>query len=153
MTIFHCEKGCCEILTRNVDHSTKKWKYAKHLKAGMCIQCTTTNRILIVQSNGQKWGPPKGKFEDSDKTLKKCAIREVLEETGILIPENLLDDNKIKRIDNATYFYIYLEYEHSVILDTETDSTGITWIHKDCLKDLVDQGKMDITMHCKKLLF
>ena len=83
----------------------EKKRYRK--KAGIFIYDPETKKVLLVQSRGRLWGPPKGTIKDNELD-KDCAIREVKEETGI----NILESNflKIMRIkNNAIYYYVEMK--------------------------------------------
>jgi len=110
----------------------------------------TTQKILIVQSRGEKWGPPKGKFEEvDDNSHMNCALREVLEETGIALNESSLQE--WVKIDRTTYFYTEIESEF--VLDRIDDGiSGITWIYPQCLLDLYTEKKVDLNYHCKRTI-
>lgn len=56
---------------------------------------TGTYRYWRYINRPAKWGPPKGRFDETkDTDLKDTAIRELYEETGIRIPKTILDDKK-----------------------------------------------------------
>lgn len=57
-----------------------------------CYKITDTTEILLMRAKGHKnWGFIKGKI-DKGETPKECAVRECLEETGIVIDQSLLED-------------------------------------------------------------
>jgi 8-oxo-dGTP pyrophosphatase MutT (NUDIX family) len=61
--------------------------------------------LCVKQSNGGKWGPPKGGVEGWE-TDAECAKREIKEETGISIPyEKFKYKTSIMR---STYFIIHI---------------------------------------------
>jgi 8-oxo-dGTP pyrophosphatase MutT (NUDIX family) len=127
----------------------REWKF-KRPKAGVFIYNPRTGKILIVQSYCQKWGPPKGSIEECDEeSIRKCAIREVLEETGILLKESDLTTFYV--IDKTTYFYLELDNPYN-LTHLEFDITGITWIDPECLLVLVNANEIDLNYHCKKCI-
>lgn len=127
------------------------WKY-KRLKSGVLFHDTHSERVLLIQSCGQKWGPPKGTKETTDETIVDCAIREVLEETGLRVSKDELLASQSVTIDRATYFYVQRSVcDVGPTTTTANDATGWTWIRLPCLQELVKAGKMDITSHCSKL--
>ena len=89
MHTYLCPKGCCEIYvntyTPRKKYHHKHKKYCK--KAGVFIVDTALNKVLLIQSNGNMWGPPKGTAHIGESNCQ-CAIREVKEETGLTISSN-----------------------------------------------------------------
>lgn len=76
--------------------------------------------ILSVKNNGRdKFGLTKGKYDQTDKNLLECAIREVKEETGIIVtPECLIRDSKkllVSILLVGTVFYFVDVNEHPTI--------------------------------------
>ena len=146
-TIF-CENNCCEL--QIVKHRQKK-KYKNTYsssKAGIFIYDPYTNKILLVQSNGNLWGIPKGTLENKE-TYTMCAIRETLEETGISVSKN--DFIKYITIYNkCRYFYIE-KRECKINVQTNNknnnDANGITWINLNCLTKCIENGDMVLNSH------
>ena len=153
-----CTNGCCHITIKPYTHIHTSYDFRhkfKNFKAGVFFCDPTTNKVLLVQSRGMKWGPPKGSIDNDDETIEECAIREVFEETGIIITKNDLVDVNRTRIDRATYFYI----ERSAPTDAihvpgghDNDASGITWINVDCLYKMIELGEVDLNSHGKKLV-
>jgi 8-oxo-dGTP pyrophosphatase MutT (NUDIX family) len=123
-------------------------------KAGVFIYDPAEDRVLLVQSRGQLWGPPKGTLEvDRDETSCECAIREVKEETGLDVKvEDFKQAVKIK--NRAMYYYVErntepvsIQYNHP-----DNDANGITWIKLDCLNDCIKSGNIILNQHCKLVL-
>jgi ADP-ribose pyrophosphatase YjhB (NUDIX family) len=101
-----CDKGCCTILIKpynnkiNIDYTNKRRRY----KAGIFIFDPQTEKVLLVQSKGNLWGPPKGGMQENE-TECMCAMRELREETGINI--TLESNCRFTKIQNkAVYFYV-----------------------------------------------
>lgn len=148
----YCDKGCCSIKTINYDqHYRKHRKNCK--KAGVFIYDPNKNSVLLVQSRGQFWGPPKGTIqEETNETPLECALREVKEETGLSVSsENFTNELQIKNYA----FYYYLEM-NSVELDIQqhddielNDANGISWINIDCLENCILNGKIKLNRHAK----
>lgn len=66
----------------------------KEYSYGICPYIEKDNKtyILLIQPKGHKeWGFCKGKIEVNE-TKKECAIRETLEEIGLKLEENILED-------------------------------------------------------------
>jgi len=135
--------------------SQKKYYINKNRKkAGVFFIDNKTKKILLVQSRGNLWGPPKGGLQINE-SVKDCAIREVLEETGIIIKKEDLTQYTIVK-SKSTYFLIEIEEQEVFIQknvnEHANDANGITWININCLNEEILRGKMNITSHCKILL-
>ena len=147
-----CNNGCCEIKIKpykQTDYIIKNFKSKK--KAGVFIYDPNSKKILIVQSRGNLWGSPKGSLEYGETEIE-CAIREVLEETGITITEEVLK-RPIRICNIATYFYLEMN-ECSVKIqkhDEQNDATGIAWINPECLKNSIESGNISVTHHFRIL--
>ena len=107
-------------------------------RAGAFIHDKDTNKILVIQTDGYFFGPPKGAIElELNETYKDAAIREIKEETGLELNEDQLEDLVI--IDKKEY-YFYVELssvENPVTLKKiakDGDSTGVGWITPECLR-------------------
>lgn len=149
-----CKKGCCSYEVR--DYKRCEFIPRSKNKAGVFIYDPKKEKVLLVQSRGNLWGPPKGSLE-SDETFLDCAIREVREETGIKLDNGNIGDNKKLIFDNSHYFYCELE-QIPVTLDTPmtssdiNDASGIGWFSINCLVELVELNTIHINFHCKLLL-
>lgn len=156
MTYPLCSNRCCSLLTKPYIHKKVHYNdYAKYKarKAGAFVYDPSTQRILLVQSRGDKWGAPKGSMESTDASIEDCAIREVREETGIELQRDHLQTwyNTSKTI----YYYIELP-QQSVTMETDgvvdNDATGITWIKLDCLVQMARENRINLNVACKKLV-
>ena len=156
---MNCNQKCCTLHIFPY-RNTKKNKYIKKKKAGVMIyyKCKKSknniyhneDKILLVQSNGNLWGIPKGTFEDCDENSPmKCAIREVFEETGFEVKPHQLSNAYIIH-SQSYYYFIKTRLLSSIqILDQlpSEDVTGITWIKIKCLKEMVRQKKIKLNYH------
>jgi 8-oxo-dGTP pyrophosphatase MutT (NUDIX family) len=141
-----CRRGCCTIRSRFYDQRNAvmdfRHKYNKP-KAGVYIHDAQRCKVLVVQSRGFKWGPPKGTVEDEDKTTEDCALRELYEETGIQLTRDQL--GRYITVNRTTYYIVpFSETDELVVPDK--DISGYAWMHIDCVREL------DINSHCKDLL-
>jgi ADP-ribose pyrophosphatase YjhB (NUDIX family) len=150
MHTYLCPNECCSIYVKLHIPNKKLYKHGNRRKAGVFIEDKTNNKVLLIQSNGNLWGPPKGtaKYGETDR---KCAIREVFEETGLTVSDE--EFTRAINIQNrALYFYINKEV-CPVILpineDNDNDATGITWINPDCLENCVVNGNIKLSQHCR----
>lgn len=147
-----CEKGCCSIFVKKYEeqqdliHRRRLYK-----KAGVFIYDPKLNRVLLVQSRGHLWGPPKGTLELGETDLQ-CALREVKEETGLDVSH--LNFSRATRIKNkAMYFYLEKNMCPVTIQEDvdDNDVNGITWIKMNCLKQCIRDGYIVLNQHSKIL--
>lgn len=123
-------------------------RYTDSRKAGGIL--IYNGRVLIVQSRGDKWGFPKGGYEQ-DETAVQCAEREVHEETSFNFRFSD-DDMKIKYKD-TTFFVKHLQNKPPKIDNTYlktpgNDCTGIGWMRLTCLKRLTRKEET-----CNKMVY
>lgn len=169
---FYCNNNCCKLQLReyiprkcytfgdtpcNITPINGFYDYTHKnpQKAGLIIYSKNTGKILLIQSNGNLWGFPKGSIEEGE-TVEECAIRETYEETGLLFPKNIINnDLMIFSLDKKTTFYIIPFYEIPVSLNfisKDSDSTGIAWMNISCIKDMVFSGKIKLNRNCRDIL-
>ena len=149
-TTHNCDKKCCIVKIKQYKHCFPyKYKNRKH-KSGVFIIDESTNKVLLVQSKGRLWGSPKGSIEYNESHLQ-CAVREVLEETGIDISKVKI--TKYTKIQNkAVYYYINMKEINVNIQEIEgNDANGICWININCLNKCIQNGNMSISQHCRIL--
>lgn len=152
-----CSNNCCIIQLGIYNYvpyiHNPKHKY-KRLKAGVFFYDPEADRVLLVQSHGQKWGAPKGTIEEKqNENIQECALREVKEETGIEL--TLHDLKTYYRIDRSTYYYVEKKWDPTIRIPSGKDSidvTGICWLKVSCLPSLCASGKIELNAQCKKLL-
>lgn len=151
MDIFICPNGCCTI--KIVPYPVRKDPSEKikrrKRKAGVFIYDPGTNKVLLVQSRGNFWGPPKGtlQYGESDRI---CAIREVKEETGLTISDN--DFSRALKIYNRAIYYYMEHSECDVEVQThvyKNDANGIGWIKLECLAKCIENGNICLSQHCR----
>lgn len=149
--MYTCDNKCCPI--EFASNLLIPPRHGGYYKAGVFIYDPEEQKVLLVQSRGQLWGPPKGTLEIAKgETNCECAIREVKEETGLdITPDDFLKATRIK--NRAIYYYAELKYRsvHPQCSkeNNENDANGITWIKLDCLKECVKSGKIELNQHCK----
>jgi ADP-ribose pyrophosphatase YjhB (NUDIX family) len=154
---FFCKKGCCKYkiapYTEIVYDNEWVEPIQQYKKAGCFIHDPKTHKILLVQSHGALWGPPKGSMEPNENT-KKCSIREVKEECGLDIEEKELTTEIV--IKKETMYYVIEREEEDLIPQIDNihnnDANGIGYFNVDCLQDLVDTNKVKLNLHCKLLI-
>ena len=149
--VKNCDDQCCQYEIKQykkIDFIPKSKK-----KAGVFIFDKKQNKVLLVQSRGNLWGCPKGTVEPHE-SIHTCALREVLEETGINLDHSEISVNHQFIYGDSYYFYLEKD-EIPVTLDTPmmgNDATGIGWFKVNCLKKLVETKVITINFHCKLLL-
>ena len=148
---FKCDNDCCKLSIK--PYCCKKQFYFdrrfKRQKAGVFIYDPSKNKVLLIQSRGNLWGPPKGTLS-RDETYNKCAIREVKEETGLDVDESQFMDSISIRNRAVYYFIEFGECDVSVQDHIYgNDANGIGWIKVDCLNELIKSGKIALNSHCK----
>jgi len=95
-------------------------------RIGIGVLIFDQEKILLgkrISSHGENcWSPPGGHLEFGE-TLEECAIREVREETGLVIenPEYFALTNDMFKLENKHYISIFMKvhYPHSVIQNLE----------------------------------
>jgi 8-oxo-dGTP pyrophosphatase MutT (NUDIX family) len=106
--------------------------------AGFIIYNKTRDKILLVQGKtSKKWGPPKGHQEDFDINSIHTAIREVYQETGILIKSdkkyNSIKAGKVK------LYIITLDYDPEININDTNEILKCEWVSiKDLYKNKID---------------
>src|SRR6056300_615638 len=149
---LNCSRGCCTLDIGDYKSSNLITRPRNNSKAGGLIYDRATNSILIIQSYGNLWGAPKGTLE-LDETPENGAIREIMEETGLVIDKNTLGDMLI--IDDTSTYYL-IEHERcdvsiqNDVVDNDVNSIG--WVNLDCLKKFVDDSVIKLTKHTELIL-
>lgn len=151
MEVYNCQKRCCDVKIR--PYTLKKDPYEKfkrrRKKAGIFIYDPESDRVLLVQSRGHLWGPPKGTMNAKESEID-CAVREVREETGLDIDKSMLKYST-RIFNRAIYFYLEMKACEVNIQDhiSGNDANGICWIKTDCLRQCIENGNMSISQHCR----
>jgi 8-oxo-dGTP pyrophosphatase MutT (NUDIX family) len=158
INVHTCPDNCC--IFKITPYKQIKWNQGdgwkpssnRVTKAGSFIVDASTSKILLVQSRGQMWGPPKGTMQD-DETYEECAIREVYEETGIILhPSQFLTNTIVK--NKAIYYNVELKETEITPQNhiKDNDANGIGWFSVNCLDELIKLGKISVNQHCKILI-
>lgn len=154
MNNFSCSHSCC-------NYKITHWSRPKTVpppnqprpnnrrKAGVLLQDPVSNKILLVQSCGKFWGPPKGTVEP-EESYEECAARELREETGLAVSEEAYK-RPIYVKSNAVYFHYKTPEIPVVVQNTGSynDANGIGWFKIDCVKRMIREGKMSANQHLK----
>lgn len=151
MQTYYCRDGCCHVKIKKYNPRPRYFN-RNYRKAGVFIYDPKENRVLLVQSSGHLWGPPKGTLNIGEQE-RHCAIREVKEETGLDISYD--DFTKAVKIRNRAIYY-YLEMDTCDINVQEhienNDANGITWIKINCLENAIYDGNI-VLNHYAKIVF
>lgn len=148
MVVYHCENKCCTIEQNEYNRHRRDVPRRYILKAGVFVFDPGENRVLLVQSRGCLWGPPKGTLERGE-TVSQCAVRELREETGIEItPREFSRGVRIRK--RLILFYVEKQYFHlSVPIFDGNDANGLTWIKIPCLLRCIERGQIMISHYCR----
>jgi 8-oxo-dGTP pyrophosphatase MutT (NUDIX family) len=151
-----CLNGCCilEVVPYLHEKSVQWSKVPKRHKAGVFLRENQTGKILIVQSRGKLWGPPKGTME-SDETPIETAVRELEEETGLVISPKILESTETTRLKTrTTYFWHSVPSPTPVTIQNipGNDVNGIGWVHPSCIANLAKYNRIQVTKHLERLL-
>jgi ADP-ribose pyrophosphatase YjhB (NUDIX family) len=147
--MFRCSTGCCTI--QIYEQKWRRFIYRKRSKkAGVFIFDPEQERVLLVRSRGFLYGAPKGTIE-TDESCIDCAIREVKEETGLIVNES--DFKKGVKIKNrAIYYYAEMKTTNVQPEDRpDNDVNAITWIKISCLEEFIKNGIVTLNQDCKLL--
>ena len=156
-----CGLGCCQIqivnnpIIRKYHYNKKSVSSYYRRKAGIFIFNAHEKRVLLVQSNGGKWGPPKGTLNIGENAIQG-AIRELHEETDLVLSPNYLTSSF--RVHAATYFHLpeltdeQIKHVFNRAYKIGDDATGVMWVRLSCLQEMVRAGLVDINAPCRKLI-
>lgn len=146
MNCCNCGECFFDIKTYTGSNKFKK----NRSKAGVVVTDKSENFIILVQSRGNLWGFPKGSIEENEETID-AAVREVFEETGILLSKSKL--NTVHHINrNVTYFQTQIDKVQVRVQETlGNDVNSIGWVNINCLQVLLDQNKIRLNSHAKCL--
>lgn len=109
-------------------------------RAGTLLIDEKKKKILLVQTYGALWGPPKGTMEDGESYMN-CAFRETREETGL--PISFHEMRLVQKLfDRKAWYYKIKADKYRTSVDLKKiavpEITGICWICKECLYKLFD---------------
>lgn len=151
---YLCSFGCCTMYVERYDtkNDSSLPTTEKCRKAGIFIHDPETDKILIVQSRGKRWGCPKGTIIEGESD-KDCAVRETWEETGIRINKNDLTSALTIPGSKATYYYKDIKESRIIVPNINgNDVNGHSWIKLSCLRYMVDNRFIWITRDCRILM-
>lgn len=153
---YTCSNLCCNMYIDKYDKKNDihiPFSSIRNKKAGVFVYDPESDKILLVQSRLKAWGCPKGSINEGE-TVKECAIRELWEETGIIVGSGDLDDSTCCTIfGKATYFYKEMKECHiSVPNILGNDVSGYTWIKMSCLHNMILNNWIWLNRDCRFLI-
>jgi ADP-ribose pyrophosphatase YjhB (NUDIX family) len=149
METFTCKNKCCLVKIKPYIKNPNEKPRRPRKKAGVFIYDPKQNKVLLIQSKGRLWGPPKGTL-NCGETDRICAVREVMEETGLEISTSeFTRATTIKH--RAIYFYIERDECNVNLQDhiRDNDANGICWMTPDCIEQCILDGNILLTQHCR----
>lgn len=151
--IDHCLKKCCKF---NIDPDFKFGTHIHNLKkAGVILYDQKNNSVVLVMSKNNLWGFPKGSLQNAE-TYTTGAVRELKEETGIVLTSNEIKMLRGPHIIKETNWYYLLHFPKKNVSIQYTkendDANGIGWFNLNCIKDLCIYNKIKLNYHTRKLL-
>jgi 8-oxo-dGTP pyrophosphatase MutT (NUDIX family) len=112
------------------------------VKAGGGLVMNTNNDVLLIYRRG-KWDLPKGKL-DKGETLEDCAVREVMEETGLkklalesplLITYHTYHEGTKFVLKESHWYTMKVNEDQKLVPQTEEDIVEIKWVKPGDLKN------------------
>jgi 8-oxo-dGTP pyrophosphatase MutT (NUDIX family) len=148
--ILYCNKKCCQIKVGTYKSNKVPHKHSPDKKkSGIFIFDKNKNKVLMVQSRGNLWGFPKGTMKNNESIIQ-CALREVLEETGLTIKEEELEYSTVIK-EKSTYYFVSKE-ECPVVIQNhifDNDANSIGWINIDFLEQLIKDNVIVLNQHSR----
>lgn len=153
MVMYNCTRGCCNLEVKSYKEIQNEQFYRNksRCKAGAFIYNPHEGRVLLVQSRGNFWGSPKGTLEKNEG-YPQCAIREIKEETGIVVNLNQLERSTIVK-GKSVYYYIESDVVPVTVQNDNddnndnNDANAISWIKIKCLQELIKLKAIKLNKH------
>jgi 8-oxo-dGTP pyrophosphatase MutT (NUDIX family) len=148
---FFCNDLCCKFISKEYIKPNIVWdKKDNNRRAGVLVIDSEKKYMLMVQSCGFLWGPPKGVIEPGESE-KDAAIRELREETGIIINS---EDLGAPLYTSVGVYFIYVIKKRDLCIPTNISNeiTGIGWVSFNCLLKYYITFSEIINSPAKKLL-
>jgi 8-oxo-dGTP pyrophosphatase MutT (NUDIX family) len=124
--------------------------------AGVCV--ISPEGVLLSQSHNLFWGIPKGVVEPGEK-LVECALRELHEETGLLLDSNDLHrvvfSFQYKKVSRIVSIFFYVSPKAISLDPTKefiSDVTGFGFIQPACILEMVYANVIKINYFTRVLL-
>jgi 8-oxo-dGTP pyrophosphatase MutT (NUDIX family) len=112
------------------------------VKAGGGLVMNNNNDVLLIYRRG-KWDLPKGKL-DKGETIEDCAMREVMEETGLqnvvlesalLVTYHTYHEGTKFILKESHWYAMKVNGEQKLVPQTEEDIVEIKWVKPGDLKN------------------
>jgi 8-oxo-dGTP pyrophosphatase MutT (NUDIX family) len=103
-------------------------------------------KYLVVKQSGGLYGFPKGHMNTSDKNLKDTAIRELKEETGLVI-EKLEKDTRHYDIKNVKLFTHYIPKIITTLISNNNEIESIHWFTIEEMLQLSENKQTNLTIN------
>jgi 8-oxo-dGTP pyrophosphatase MutT (NUDIX family) len=110
------------------------------------IMKTLSRKYLVVKQNGGLYGFPKGHMNTSDKNLKATAIRELEEETGLVIKQ-IENDSRHYIVKNVTLFTHYVLDIIPILSSPNNEIESIHWLTLEEMVQLSKNKQTNITIN------
>ena len=155
------QPGCCRAA---ITPYTRRWvptemseieRKTRKKKAGVFVYDPARDKLLLVQSCGRFWGPPKGSMEVGED-IQSTAARELMEETGVSVHRDELTQRLYLR--NCSHYYFFHTMPETVpqVIHTNdpngNDANSVGWFSVACLKSRLEEGKMIANSALKQFL-
>jgi 8-oxo-dGTP pyrophosphatase MutT (NUDIX family) len=157
MKVSNCLRMCgCKLhyLIRQPDVCKQNREHS--VAAGVCV--ISPQGVLLSQSHNLYWGIPKGVMEPGEK-LVECAVRELYEETGLLLhPADLhqvvfsFQYKKVSRIVSIFFYVSSKTFDLDPTKEFISDVTGFGFIQPACILELVYSNVIKINYFTRVLL-
>jgi ADP-ribose pyrophosphatase YjhB (NUDIX family) len=152
ITTLNCNNGCCVLKRREwVGKVEDDHIRLNSNKAGVVLFDDVCGSILLVQSRGNLWGMPKGTLEPDELPITG-AVREVREETGLELDPSLF--GRCLTFDTSIYYIVPFEQTEVTIQtdDRNNDANGIGWVKLSCIHGMLQNEKIKLTSHARKII-
>jgi 8-oxo-dGTP pyrophosphatase MutT (NUDIX family) len=123
------------------------WKSFRIMQAAGGLVVNGRGEWLLIHRRGH-WDLPKGKLDEGE-TLEQCALREVMEETGIPMPTlgeplcttyHTYEDFGHRILKESYWYRMSIEGMPALIPQTEEDITGIAWLDREGVKKAMEKA-------------
>ena len=124
-------------MLRNDQSRWKSWSCYKprHMKVYGCICISQDNKIALVKGSlSGKWSFPKGHMEPGD-TAQSCALRELREETGIILSDNARFMG-YRKLASGGYFVYEVPVEVPLVPQRKEEISECGWFDLNELRSL-----------------
>lgn len=155
--VIMCYRKCrCTLITKQQCLQRMTDTDSRDVKtcAGVCV--ISSKGILVNQAYQMYWGIPKGVVEDGENIVD-CALRELKEETGIVIESRDLSryifNFKYKNIKRQVFIFFAYVDDTSIEADNlDPECTGYGFVFPRCLNELFYSRQLKLNYFTRVLL-